>query len=176
MLLTTAEMPGLNERTTWTEESTEEQGLQADGSDPVGACQLTPLHDIGATEAVQRTFTAQEGDATATQVIATLADAKSLRQTHEVLRSWHDKCEETIEAAVTEVGPLEEVPVENGEGEAYVMHYGEQGATTHTWESVAINVSGDLISLVVITSRAQDYDYEQTPAEQATVAVGAKLG
>ncbi|NYG58531.1 hypothetical protein BJ980_001454 [Nocardioides daedukensis] len=173
MLLTAEEMPGLSDATTWTEESTEPQGLEADGSSAVGACQLTPLHDIGATEAIQRTFSGPEG-ATATQVIATLADDKSVRQTHQVLVSWHDKCESTIEgSSVTE---LEEVTVPTGTAESYVVSYGSD-AEASTWESVAINVSGTHISLVVIENQGMDYNYEKdkTPAVLAAKAVADKL-
>src|SRR3546814_113483 len=156
MLLTAEEMPGVSDATTWTQESTEPQGLEADGSSAVGACQLTPLHDIGATEAIQRTFSGPEG-ATATQVIATLADDKSVRQTHQVLVSWHDKCESTIEGPST-VTELEEVTVPTGTAESYVVSYGSDAST---WESVAINVSGTHISLVVIKNQGMDYNYEQ---------------
>lgn len=173
LLLNAEEMPGLNEVTVWTEESTEEQGLEADGSTAVGVCQKTPLHDIGATKAVKRTFTTEGGSAT--QVVATLADAKSVMQTSEVLRSWHKRCADQIEAAAKDVGPLEKIKVPAGTAEAYVVHYGAQGAELHTWESVAINTSGNFISLTVIANETQDYNYAETPAVQAAKAVAAKV-
>ncbi|MDT0203783.1 hypothetical protein [Nocardioides sp. AE5] len=171
LLLSAEAMPGLNEQTTWSEAS------GASDVEPLGACQKASLTDIGAQDVESVSYTA--GDATATQVVASLADTKSAEQLRDVLLSWHQDCATTITADESEVGDLLPVESTHGTAEAYVAHFSDPAlADAHVWQGVAINTHDTWVSLVVIESQGMDYNYEdgQTPAERAAAAVAARIG
>jgi hypothetical protein len=132
----------------------------------VGACQKTGLDTIGAVSTVHRTITSGPGGAVATQVVGEFADPKSAWRAHEVLRAWRADCEERLDFARTEVGPLRSVTVRAGSGEGYRAAYGpsaERGWAT----GLGIVRRGSHLSVVEIRTAPTAYPSERDPARMA---------
>ncbi|QIX27888.1 hypothetical protein ncot_15810 [Nocardioides sp. JQ2195] len=172
LFLTEKEMPGLNDVTVWTEGRT-----QPEGPEPFGDCAKFTLVDAGAQDAWVRTFTAQ-GSQEAAQLIATFADAKSAWRAEQTLRGWHRDCAEEVNAEVERVNPISPVEVDTGNAFTYLVQLGKEDAETHHFNGVAVNRKGKHVSVVLIDTESQDYNYEsgQEPAQQAARAVAPKLG
>jgi hypothetical protein len=82
----------------------------------VGPCHLTSLVDIGALDAVRRTWRAEADMPRAVQVVARFADNKSAWRASQVLEAWQAECEDHVDGSV---GPLQDVAVSTGAGQAY---------------------------------------------------------
>ncbi|RYP85526.1 hypothetical protein EKO23_12245 [Nocardioides guangzhouensis] len=171
-LLTAAELPGANDETEWTVASTAAE----DG--PFGTCQRFDMASLGAGDAVVRTFTSNQDTVEGGQVLAEFSDAKSAWRAHQVLKTWHKKCAEQVEAGTVEVGPLDSLAQGTAVADAYVVHYGDKGADEQQWDGVGISRTGPLLSVVQIGLVGQDYNYPagQEPAAEAARLALAKLG
>jgi hypothetical protein len=164
-LLTADQMPGVNDETTWTVDSSGPE----DGT-TLGGCQRFDFVSLGASEAVTRTFSSNQDTVTAGQVVAKFADAKSAWRAHQVLKKWRATCADQIEAAEVEVGDLRTLSVSAGHADAYVVRYGDAGAEDQHWAGTGISRRGPLLSLVHIELVGQDYNY---PAGEEPAALGA---
>lgn len=170
-LLTAAEMPGLNDQTSWT---VEETGPEDD--DGFGDCQRFPLADLGAQEVLVREFS--DGDLEAEQLLARFVDAKSAWRVHQVLKTWRTKCAAHLDEDVEKIGPLRKVDVPSGVAEHYLVQYGDSDDEEHNFNGVALNRKGKLLSIVHIDVEGQDYNYPtgEEPAAKAARAVAGKIG
>lgn len=169
--LTPDELPGLNDKTVWSEKST-----GTEGDEPFGDCQKSSLTDIGATDVVVRTYDAHGSQAGA-QLIATFADAKSAWRATEVLTSWRADCRKRIDAQVKKVSPLVDVDASRGQAQSYLVQFGPRDAEEHNFHGVGIARVGATVSIVTIDVLGQDYNYEvgQEPAALAAGAAADKL-
>ena len=124
----------------------------------VGACQKTDLGTIGATAAVGRTFTADDG-VSATQVVARFADARSAWRAHQVLVAWRDDCESRVRHAA--VGPLTSLSVHTGTGDSYRGTFRARSA------GLGILRSGSYLTLVEVAASHDGYPTSWDPARVA---------
>lgn len=166
-LLTADTLPTVGD-TAWTVRSTRDEGSRR-----VGACQQTPLMDIGALHAVLRVFDGPEGSGLrGRQVVARLADAKSAWRTHEVLKSWRADCEERLDYPTTEVGPMEAVDLEGARGGRYSAAYGKKKDPDRA--GLGIVRSGRWLSVVELTST--DGDLPDAWTRRAVRRIAATFG
>jgi hypothetical protein len=133
----------------------------------VGACQKTDLETIGAVSAVRRSFASDASGAAATQVVAEFADPKSAWRAHEVLRAWQADCEERLDFARKEVGPLRHVAVRAGSGENYRTDYGPQSAERGWATGLGIVRRGSHLSVVELRTAASAYPSGRDPSRIA---------
>lgn len=152
LLLPAAELPGLRAGWTWTTASTQDETA------PTGSCAKTGLVDIGAGEALVRSYTGSEGGATAQEVVAQLADEQSAKRTEAVLRSWRDDC-------AARLGDGARVTTS---GDTYLL---QQGTTA---EAVALVRSGDRLAVVVVTT--EEGTDPRRAVGQAVDLAAARLG
>ena len=171
-LLTAGELPGANDATEWTVAATGPE----DG--PFGTCQRFDMASLGAGDAVVRTFTSNQDTVEGGQVVAEFSDARSAWRAHQVLKTWHKKCAEQVDAGTVEVGPLDSLATGKAVADAYVVHYGDQGADEQQWDGVGISRKGPLLSVAQIGLVGQDYNYPagQEPAAEAARLALARLG
>ena len=160
-LLTAARMPSPDGETTW---RIADRGRE---DAVVGACQKTDLQTIGAISAVRRSFASGPDGPWATQVVAEFADAKSAWRAHQVLRAWQADCEDRLDFARTEVGPLRPVDVRAGTGEGYRTAYGPRSATRGWATGLGILRRGSHLSVVEYRTAATDYPTDRDPARMA---------
>jgi hypothetical protein len=137
-----------------------------EGAVTVGACQKTDLETIGAVRAVRRSFSSGAG-AVATQVVAEFADPKSAWRAHEVLRSWQADCEERLDFARKEVGPLRPVTVRAGNADSYRSAYGPRSEQRGWATGLGIVRRGSYLSVVEILTARTDYPSEWDPSRKA---------
>ncbi len=171
-LLPADQLPGVNDRTTWSVASTQPERGAVNGS-----CQRFSLVDTGADSAVLREYDGGEG-VRATQVVAEFADQMSALRASRVLTTWGQKCAEHLDAGVEKVGPVNPVPVEDGEGSSQLVQYGAVDAELHTFAGIALVQRGRFLSFVEIAVDSSDYNYEpgQEPATLAVPLVAERLG
>ena len=126
-----------------------------EGSRRVGACQRTALVDIGALDAVVRSFVGPEDSGLRSrQVVARFADPKSAWRAHQVLRSWHEDCAEVLDDPA-EVGPMQRVELETGRGGHYRADHGPEKDVAHT--GLGIVRHRHWLSVVAIRATKSDY-------------------
>ncbi len=131
----------------------------------VGPCHLTSLVDIGALSAVRRTWSTDGGAVPrAVQVVARFADNKSAWRAHQVLAAWQADCGERTDDAV---GPLREVPVSTGMGQAYRVA-GKVQAT-----DLGIVRKGAYLSVVALVGAASDVPADSAVAKAAVKKIAA---
>lgn len=135
-------------------------------SRPVGACQKTPLVDIGAVTAVRRVFVGPEESGMRTrQVVAEFADAKSAWRAHEVLAAWRDDCEQRLQRR-SDVGPMEDVDLEvRATGAHYRAVLGSRDRRRTT--GFGIVRTGRWLSIVEIRATPSDYPARWSPSSRA---------
>ncbi len=158
-------MPALGMEAAWTTRTDGPEGTRS-----VGACQKTSLASIGAVTSVRRTYVATvEGDrvASAAQVVARFADDKSAWRAHQVLRSWREDCEERLDYARKDVGPLRVVEVRAGTGENYRSNFGRTSAQRTRTAGFGIMREGRYISIVEVTTKLDEYPGHRDPARVA---------
>lgn len=168
-LLTAAELPQLNDTAAWTVRRT-----GPIGSDPFGRCQEFDLLSIGATTAVERSFTHEED--TAAQVVAEFPDAQNATRAGKVLESWHRDCAERVRGRNVTLSPITPVPVAAGTAWWYLLrHATPQDGHFH---SFGVLRSGSRMTLVQMDHDGQDHNYEAgaDPMELALRAAAGKLG
>lgn len=164
-LLAVERMPTLTDDFVWTVVEDGAEDLQS-----VGACQKTSLESIGAVGALRRAFAPADGtdqDAAATQVVARFADDKSAWRAHEVLRSWREDCEERLDYARKDVGPLRTVTVRVGTGDNYRTAYGPRSEERTRIAGFGIVRTGSFLTIVEVTTPEADYPADRDPARVA---------
>jgi len=171
-LLSAAEMPQLNDSSTWTERRTGPAGQQ-----PFGLCQQFDLLTIGALNAVERTFTSgTSGTDTAGQQVAEFPDAQNAVRASKVIEAWQRECKNQVKGTKVKVRPITDVPVAQGQAWNYLVSYQRRGEGQ--FHSLGMVLSGTRMSLIRIDHVGQDHNYEpgQDPMELAVEAVSARLG
>ena len=168
-LLTAAEMPQLNSSSPWKVGRTGPAGTR-----PFGLCQKFDLLTIGATEAVERTFTHQ-GD-TAGQQVAEFADAQTAVRASKVLEAWHRSCAGRVRGQSVRVRPITDVAVAKGTGWNYLVSFERRG--TGHFHSFGVVLSGPRMTLLRMDHDGQDHNYEpgKDPMELAVKAASARMG
>ena len=168
-LLGAAEMPALNDASSWTE-----QGTAAAGTEPFGDCQKFDLNSIGAMSTLERTFTS--GGDTAGQQVADFADPQTAVRAAKVVQSWHRDCAGRIQGRRVKVRPITSVAVPQGTAWWYLASYTRRGEGN--FHSLGLAMAGTRISLLRMNHAGQDHNYEpgQDPMELAVKAASAKLG
>lgn len=160
-LLAAESLPRLGGGATWQVRTT-----GPEHSRPVGACQKTPLVDIGAVTAVRRVFVGPEESGMRTrQVVAEFADAKSAWRAHEVLAAWRDDCEQRLQRR-SDVGPMEDVDLEvRATGAHYRAVLGSRDRRRTT--GFGIVRTGRWLSIVEIRATPSDYPARWSPSSRA---------
>jgi len=168
-LLTAAEMPQLNSTSPWKVGRTGPAGTR-----PFGLCQRFDLLTIGATEAVERTFT-HEGD-TAGQQVAEFADARTAVRASKVLEAWHRSCAGRVLGQNVRVRPVTDVAVTKGTGWNYLVSFERRG-TGHL-HSLGLALSGPRMTVLRMDHDGQDHNYEpgKAPMELAVKGASARMG
>lgn len=150
-LLDAGTLPAATEDAAWTI-----SGTGPETAHPVGACQKTPLEDIGALHAVRRAYAGPEdAGLRARQVVARFADPRSAWRAHRVLQAWRDDCEERLDYPTKEVGPMRAVDLESGAGGHYRATYGVKKDTDAS--GLGIVRQGRWLSIVSLTATEGDY-------------------
>jgi len=167
-LLGAQEMPQLNDSTPWTQ-----RGTRAIGPAPFGLCQKFDLLTIGASDGVQRRFTAQGG--VAGQQVAEFPDAQNAVRASRVIEAWHRDCAQRVRGRDINVRPFEAVTVPGGKGSWYLVSF-QRGGEGH-FHSFGMVLTGQRMTLLSMDHPGQDHNYEpgQDPMELAVAAAGAKL-
>ena len=168
-LLSAAELPPVNDTSTWTQTRTGPAG-----TDAFGLCQKVDLDSIGATGTVERDFSV--GSDTAGQQVAEFADAQTAVRAGKVVAAWHATCRPRVPGRDKRVRPISSVPVTQGSGSWYLVSY-VRGGEGH-FEAFGMALSGTRMTLLKMDQAGQDRNYEpgQDPMELAVQRASAKLG
>lgn len=174
-LLSTAEVPGLNASWHWQDGET---GPAPAG--PFGVCARASLADIGATEAVQRTyFPPDDSDDNAGQQVAEFPDAKTTALAWSVLKSWHDKCgAQAASHPDLAVRPLQPLTTSAGEGRWYLLSWVPADDETGRFETIGMVRAGTRITVLRMTHSGPDHNYPagRDPMVAMTRTAAGKLG
>ncbi len=168
-LLTAQEMPGFNDEFRWTEAATRSREPRT----PFGTCQRFDMTTIGATDVALRTFrpaVAEAGDQ-AGELVAEFPDSTTARRAFAVLKSWRAKCADQLKRYDrSDVGALEDVPVDGGTGGWYLLTYGPVSGDPEAqyFDAQGMAVVGSRIAMVELIAAGQDYNYE--PGHEPMVA------
>jgi hypothetical protein len=169
-LLTESVMPSLADDMVWTVRTT-----ALESSHRVGACQKTPLVDIGALHAVRRVLRGPDDSGIrARQVVARFADAKSAWRARGVLTAWRDDCEQRLDYPTKDVGPLKDVTVDTGTGANYRARYGSKSDPAVA--GLGIVRKGRWLSLVELTAPDGAYPTDRNPARRAVLRIARTFG
>jgi hypothetical protein len=141
---------------------------------PFGLCQKFDLLTIGATEAVERTFTHQTD--TAGQQVAEFGDAQTAVRASKVLEAWQRDCAKRVRGENVRVQPISDVAVAKGTGWNYLVSF-ERGGTGH-FHSLGVVRSGNRMALIRMDHDGQDHNYPpgKDPMELAVKAASARMG
>ena len=162
-------MPQLNSSSPWKVGRTGPAGTR-----PFGLCQKFDLLTIGATEAVERTFT-HEGD-TAGQQVAEFADAQTAVRASKVLEAWHRSCAGRVRGQSVRVRPITDVAVTKGTGWNYLVSFERRG--TGHFHSLGLVLSGPRMTVLRMDHDGQDHNYPpgKDPMELAVKGASARMG
>ncbi len=168
-LLAPAELPQLNETSRWTGQRTGPARQE-----PFGLCQKFDMLSVGATTAVERTFTS--GGDTAGQLVAEFPDAQNTVRAAKVLEAWHRDCAKRVDGTGVKVRAITDVSVPRGKGWWYLVSYEREG--TGHFHSLGVVLSGNRLAMVRMDHEGQDHNYDpgMDPMELAVKAVSARLG
>ena len=168
-LLTAAQMTQLNSSSPWKVARTGPAGMR-----PFGVCQKFDLLSIGATSAVERTFTHQTD--TAGQQVAEFADAQTAVRASKVLEAWHRDCAGRVRGQNVRVRPITNVAVANGTGWSYLVSFERRG--TGHFHSLGMVLSGTRMTVLRMDHDGQDHNYEpgKEPMELAVKGASARMG
>ncbi len=136
----------------------------ADDFEVLGPCHLASLADIGALAAVRRTWSASGPLPRAVQVVAKFADNKSAWRAHQVLDSWRAECADRVEGTV---GPLREVSVATGVGQAYRVAQSERAT------DLGIVRKGEYLSVVALVGSPTKLPEDSAVARSAVKRIAA---
>jgi len=130
----------------------------------LGPCHLTSLVDIGALAAVRRTWSADGSVPRAVQVVARFADNKSAWRAHEVLTSWQAECGGRVDGTV---GPLHDVAVPTGVGQAYRVSQNNHAT------DIGIVRKGEFVSVVALVGSLTKLPEDSAVAKAAVRRIAA---
>jgi hypothetical protein len=130
----------------------------------LGPCHVTSLVDIGALDAVRRTWSADASSPRAVQVVARFADNKSAWRAGQVLEAWRSDCADRVAGTV---GPLREVAVSTGAGQAYRVAEGDRAT------DVGIVRKGEYLSVVTLVSSPAKLPEDSAVAKAAVKRIAA---
>ena len=176
-LLPAEDVPGFNEEFTWEEGTTE----SAEPAGLAGTCHQFELMSIGAEEVAYRTYLPSGGDdSTASELVAEFPDEMTAKRAFEVLKSWRQKCGGNLkDFDRSEVGQLQAVDTEAGEGHWYLLTYGpvEGDPDSGHFDAQGLVRVGDRIAVVRLDLVGPDYNYEpgQEPMVAAVQAAASRL-
>jgi hypothetical protein len=136
----------------------------ADDFEVLGPCHLASLADIGALAAVRRTWIASGSVPRAVQVVARFADNKSAWRAHQVLDSWRADCADRVEGTV---GPLRDVAVATGVGQAYRVAQGDRAT------DLGIVRKGEFLSVVALVGPPAKLPDDSAVAKSAVKRIAA---
>ena len=174
-LLDADEMPVVTNDVAWTEASTATQEPEA----LAGTCHRFAMLSIGAMRVAYRDYAAADGSgARADELVASFADAKTAWRAFEVLKSWHEDCDETLSRwEHHEVGPLRTAIVDAGEAHVYLLRYGPTDGDADTFDAEGLVMAGSRIAVVRIVHPGQDPDAPdlEAPISAAVRAAAADL-
>jgi hypothetical protein len=143
----------------WSSTETARDDLEA-----LGPCHVAALFDIGALTVARRTWTTDASMPHAVQVVAKFADNKSAWRAHEVLDSWRTDCPGRVDG---KVGPLREVAVATGVGQAYRVAQDERAT------DLGIVRKGAYLSVVVIVASPANLPEDSALAKAAVKKIAA---
>jgi len=169
-LLPASSMPVLGADLSWRHRVTGDETLR-----PVGACQKTPLVDIGAVHAVRRVLRGPDDTGVrARQVVARFVDNTSAWRAREVLTAWRSDCEQRLDYPTKDVGPLRDVSVEAGSGVNYRARYGPKSQPAVA--GFGIVRKGRWLSIVELTGPDGTYPDSAKPLRRAVRRIAATFG
>ena len=163
-------MPQLNSTSPWKVGRTGPAGTR-----PFGLCQKFDLLTIGATEAVERTFT-HEGD-TAGQQVAEFADAQTAVRASKVLEAWHRRlCRAGAAVRACGCGRSPTSPSPRGRGGTTSSASSRRG--TGHFHSLGLVLSGPRMTVLRMDHDGQDHNYPpgKDPMELAVKACISQNG
>ena len=169
-LLAADDVPGFNEDYRWTSGRTSTREPRT----PFGTCQRFAMTSIGASKVAVRTYRPPSAAAAtdhAGELIADFADSTTARRAFAVLKSWRAKCADRLRKhARSEVGALEDVPVDGGSAGWYLLTYGPlpDDPDSQFFDAQGMAVVGSRIAMVEMILGGQDYNYE--PGHEPMVA------
>lgn len=166
-LLDAARMPTLAEDLPWASTA------EAEGDEPVGACQKASLFDIGALRTVERRFVTADGSTTATQVVGRFPDGASAWRAAEVLLAWRADCAERLQHPRTVVGEVRDVPVSTGTGSVYPASYGPRKGDGGRATGFGLVRKGSWLSVVEVATDEARWPSGRNPARQAVRRIAA---
>ncbi len=168
-------MPGVTSDVAWTEGSTATQ----EPEELAGTCHRFAMLSIGAMRVAHRDYTAADGSgARADELVASFADAKTAWRAFEVLKSWHEDCDETLSRwEHHEVGPLRTVSTDAGDAHTYLLRYGPTEGDADTFDAEGLVMAGNRIAVVRMVHAGQDPDAPdlEEPITAAVRAAAAEL-
>jgi hypothetical protein len=179
--LTADHMPGFTAKFRWRAGTTRTREPKT----LFGTCQRFMITAIGATRIVVDEYVPASGPpshATAGNLVAQFPDEVTAQRAYEVLKSWHDECQDLIAKHTQhKVGDLQPVDVGGaGNGDWYLLRYGPVAGDPDSsyFDAQGMTRSGDRISLLEMRLVGQDYDYRpgHEPMVAAVQAAAAKLG
>ena len=178
-LLTADELPGFNAEYRWRQGRTAPENP----STSFGTCQRFGILSIGAERAVVRGFRPASGPAgtdRAGELVATFPDEKTARRAYAVLEAWRGKCADRLARhKSSEVGALQNVPVNGGTAGWYLLTYGPVKGDPDAgfFDAQGMTRVGSRIAMVSMVLVGQDYNYEagQEPMVEALRRAARKL-
>ena len=176
-LLPAEQVPGFNDQFTWREESTQD----AEPAELAGPCHLFEMVSIGAEKVAYRTYRSTQGDnSAASELVAEFPDEMTANRAFEVLKSWRGKCGAKLKGFERrDVGALEPVDTEVGEGHWYLLTYGpvEGDPDSAHFDAQGLVKVGNRIAVLRLALIGQDYNYElgQEPMVAGVQAAASRL-
>lgn len=150
-------MPGFNRTWRWSVKGTgAEHG-------PFGVCQRFPMQTIGADKTTVRSYVpaGHLTGGTGAHLVSSFVDDKSADQAIAVLRTWHDRCKERLNAyGFKKVGPVTPVSTSKGTASWYLVSYAKKGADEGSFDALGVLRSGSTVELIQLNLKGSDYNYE----------------
>lgn len=167
-LVPVADAPGLTATWHW-----QDGGTGPADAAPFGPCAKADLGSIGAVEVVQRKyFPPVDTDDHAAEQVAEFPDTATAARAAAVLRSWHDKCAQTLNRSDASISAITPVAVSTGAGSWYVVALGPRNGDEPRFDTFGIVLSGTRIALTSIEYGGKGYHY--LPGKEPIIAmVGA---
>lgn len=177
-LLSAAELPGFTDEYRWRPGATSRVEPKT-----FGTCQRFGLTASGAERVVVRRFlppaSSPPGDG-AGELVATFPDSQTARRAYSVLTAWRARCSDRLlDHARSDVGDLQDVPVDSGRAGWYLLTYGpaKSDARSQYFDAQGMARVGSRIALVTMRLTARNFRYPagQEPMVTAVQRAAQKL-
>lgn len=156
-LLSAAELPGFTDAYRW-----RPGGTSTVEPATFGTCQRFGLVASGAERVVVRRFlppaASPPGDG-AGELVATFPDDQTARRVYSVLMAWRARCSDRLlDYARSDVGELQNVPVDSGRAGWYLLTYGpaKSDARSQYFDAQGMAMLGPRIAVVTMRLTARD--------------------